>query len=151
MRPTPPKKPGAPGRHPLGPPLDFDGLRAFHRRLHARPLAEQVAFLRRLNWNMLDDSNSRPFVSWLGRLLNGPDADARQAALDALAAWPRAKRARWRELLLSTVTDAENSRELARMFGGAPKRQPPTPESPEPARAADAADLAKLAAFFKKP
>lgn len=155
------KKPRPAGRHPLGPPLDPDGLRGFHRRLVRRPLAEQVSFLRRLNWNMLDEATGRCFVSWLAGLVEQSEPEARQAALDALAAWPRWRRARYRGQLERLVTGAEARRALGRVLGpgggggsgsaSGAKAPKATPGDAEPPRAAGAEDLARLVAFFKKP
>ena len=142
-----------PQKNPFSAPLDFDQLHEFFRRLEARTPAEQAAFVRRINWNLLDAGTEHRLVSWLIGRLRSAEPDV---ALEVLGKLPRYRRGRYAPRLSPLVgtLPPETARALAALLPGlrAPKPAPAPKQARPPAtpKAASEADLSQLKDFFGK-
>jgi hypothetical protein len=157
--PAPPRDTRPKPPHPFGPALDDGEAREFFRRLGARPVAEQEAFVGRVNWNLIDPGVESRLMAWLAGLLLLPDADRQRFALRTLDKLPHPKRGRHTSLFaeLLPALDEDLRARLAAAFGpvlGGPRKPSSRPAKPAPPpappKAASSDDLAKLRDFFGK-
>ncbi|HEY9722331.1 MAG TPA: hypothetical protein V6D47_09965 [Oscillatoriaceae cyanobacterium] len=145
-----PKKP----RDPFIAPLDGPQLRGFFRRLHARPWAEQQAFVARVNWNLVDPGTEYHLMSWLAMQLESSEPERQAFALATLGKLPHFKRGRHAERFkrLMPRLDTDLATRLAEAFGpvlGGPPKRPKGKPAAAP-KVASVDDLSKLKDFFGK-
>lgn len=154
-KPTPaePTK-GKPGKDPFGPPLEEAHVREVFRRLVGRPPAEQEAFIKRVNWNLVDAATELHLMAWLDAALAGPLANF---ALDTLDRLPHPKRARhvgrFRARLgtLDQVTGKRLQDAFGPVLGGMPKRKASGKATPAAApKEATEDELQRLKDFFDR-
>ena len=143
---------GKPGKDPFGPPLEEAQVREVFRRLLARPLAEQQAFIGKVNWNLLDATVEAHMMAWLAGAIAGPSPEFALGILDRLPHPKRGRHAeRFRELLpgLPPKTAERLQNAFGPVLGGLPKRPKAAPGKPEP-KEASSEQLESLKAFFDK-
>lgn len=157
-----PEKKGKPGKDPFLPPLDAQQTQEFFRRLEARSQEEQEAFVKRVNWNLLDATTDHRLFGWLITNLASGDVTRERFVLTVLAKLPHPRRARHAPRFQPLLDRLEPTvaKELAAVFGpvlGGPPKRPaskgparPAPKAQEPPREASNDDLERLKHFFNK-
>lgn len=141
-------------KDPFGPPLDASELRGLFRRLHTRSHDEQMAFIQRLNWNLLDAGSERRTIETLLHFLGSTDTALQNHALQILKKLFHNRRGRYAPLFAAALPslDVPLQLRLQEIFGPVLGKTPPPakPKDTAPPKSASDEDLQRLQAFFKR-